>query len=71
MFSEQQLLILLKVQSNLSPRDFETLFGERGRDMFQLFAKNSWNLVSFIFNQISVEERAKVLSYVNEKAKQL
>jgi Fe-S cluster biosynthesis and repair protein YggX len=65
MFTEDQLLKLLKVQSNLSPKDFEDLFGERGRRLFNIFSRESWNLVSFLFNKVSGEDREKLLNHVN------
>lgn len=65
--TEAQLLELLRVQSNLGPSDFESLFGiERGRDLFHLFSRNNWNLLHFLFNNINGEDRDKLIEYINE-----
>lgn len=69
--TEDQLLKLLKVQSNISPIDFENLFGDRGRHLFNIFARESWNLVSFLFNKVNGEDREKLLNLVNERIKNL
>ncbi len=65
MFTEDQLLKFLKVQSNLSLKDFELLFGDRAEHLFRIFARESWNLVSFLFNKINGEDRQKLLDHVN------
>jgi len=68
MFTEEQLLQLLKVQSNLYPKDFIELFGEdRGQHLFQIFARESWNLVSFLFNKVNGADREKLLRFINLK----
>lgn len=67
MFTENQLLQLLKVQSNLNPKDFEKLFGDRSEHLFRIFARESWNLVSFLFNKVNGEDRQKLLDYVNSQ----
>jgi len=65
-FTETQLLGLAKVQSKLGPRDFKELFGvKRGSDLFTIFARDSWNLISFMFNKINGEDRDKLLKMIN------
>ena len=66
--SEEQFLKLLQVQSNLGQQDFEIIFGEdRGRSLFTLFARDSWNLISFMFNKINGEDRKELIQYVNAR----
>ena len=68
MFTEELLLRLLKVQSNLTPKDFKQIFDkDRAEYYFQIFARDNWNLVSFLFNKINGEEREKLINYVNTK----
>lgn len=67
MFKEDQLLSLLKVQSNLTPNDFKNLFGDRGEYLFKIFARESWNLVSFLFNKVNGDDRQKLLDFVNSQ----
>lgn len=72
MFSEEELLQLLKVQSNISPKDFRELFGEdRSERLFPLFAEQGWNVVSFMFNCVNGDDRKKLLEFVNDKIEQL
>ena len=66
-FTEEQLRGLFKAQSNISPSDFEELFGEReGNRLFRIFARDSWNLISFMFNKINGEDRNKILKMINK-----
>lgn len=65
MYTEGQLLSILKVQSNIKPADFRELFGDRGDYLFNIYARESWNLISFLFNRINGEERKKLLDFVN------
>ena len=66
-FTEEELLRLVKVQSNIDPNDFRELFGEkRGSDLFRIFARDSWNLISFMFNKINGEDRDKLLKMINK-----
>lgn len=68
---EEELLQLLKIQSNITPGDFRKLFGEdRGDHLFQLFARDTWNLISFMFNKVNGEDRQRLLDFVNAKIKQ-
>jgi hypothetical protein len=70
-FTEENFLKLLQVQSNLGPDDFDNVFGKkRGRSLFQLFARDSWNLISFMFNKVNGEDRKNLLEYINNKLKQ-
>lgn len=70
MFTEEFLLALLKVQSNIGPNDFRELFGEtKGQKLFNIFARESWNLVSFMFNKVNGEDREKLLAFVNLELK--
>ena len=65
-FTEEELLRLVKVQSNIDPNDFRELFGEnKGSDLFRIFAGDSWNLISFMFNKINGEDRDKLLKMIN------
>ncbi len=67
MFNENQLLELLRVQANITPQDFESLFGkDRGRILFNAYAQQNWNLVSFLFNNINGDERNILLNHINE-----
>ena len=66
-FTEEQLRRLFKVQSNISPSDFEELFGEeQGNSLFKMFAKDSWNLLSFMFTNIDTRERYRLLKMINK-----
>ena len=66
-FTEEQLRGLFKVQSNIGPSDFRELFGEKkGSDLFRIFARDSWNLISFMFNKINGEDRNKILKMINK-----
>ena len=66
-FTETQLLGLFKVQSNIDPSDFRELFGEgQGDRLFKMFAKDSWNLLSFMFTNIDTEERYRLLKMINK-----
>ncbi|WP_281681851.1 hypothetical protein [Zunongwangia profunda] len=67
LLTEDKLLKVLRVQSNLNPNDFRELFGDRGDHLFQLFARDSWNLISFLFNKVNGEEREKLIAFVNSK----
>jgi len=67
MFSEDQLLKLLKVQSNLCPKDFISIFGDRGHHLFNIFARENWNLISFLFNKVNGEDRENLLQFLNNK----
>jgi len=69
MFKEEELLKLLKVQSNLTPKDFNKIFGDRGDHLFRIFARESWNLISFLFNKVNGEDRKKLLDFVNNQIK--
>lgn len=71
MITEELMLNLLKVQSNLSPKDFKRIYGERSDRLFQVFARENWNLVSFIFNKVNGEDRQKLIDYVNMKIEML
>ena len=69
-FTEEQLRGLFKVQSNIGPSDFRELFGEKkGSDLFRIFARYSWNLISFMFNKINREDRDKLLKMINNYLK--
>ena len=69
-FTEEELRGLFKAQSNISPSDFEELFGEReGNRLFRIFARYSWNLISFMFNKINGEDRDKLLKMINNYLK--
>ena len=69
-FTEEQLRGLFKVQSNIGPSDFRELFGEKkGSDLFRIFARDSWNLISFMFNKINGEDRDKLLKMINNYLK--
>ena len=71
-FTETQLLRLVKVQSNIDPSDFRELFGEnKGSDLFRIFARDSWNLISFMFNKINGENRDKLLKMINKELNKL
>ena len=71
-FTEEELLRLLKVQSNIEPSDFRELFGEKkGSDLFRIFARDSWNLISFMFNKINGEDRDKLLKMINKELNKL
>jgi len=66
-FTEEELLRLLKVQSNLVSTDFKGLFGkERGSYLFGVFASTGWNLISFMFKEINEEDRNKILKMINK-----
>lgn len=67
MITEELLLKLMKVQSNLSPNDFKEVYGDRSDYFFRIFARDSWNLVSFLFNKTNGEDRQKMIDYVNQK----
>ena len=72
MFTEDELLKLLRIQSNLGPKEFCKIFGEnRGRSLFQSFSRLNWNLVSFMFNSVNGDDRKNLIEYVNNKIKQL
>tara|TARA_R110000772_G_C13310310_1_gene440351 strand:- start:20581 stop:20793 length:213 start_codon:yes stop_codon:yes gene_type:complete len=64
-YTEDFLLKLLQVQSNLTPMDFKEMFGDRGRNLFNLYAQNNWNLLHFFFNTVNGECRNKLLEYIN------
>ena len=66
-FTEEELLRLLKVQSNLVSTDFKGLFGEeKGSYLFGVFASTGWNLISFMFKEINEEDRNKILKMINK-----
>ena len=66
-FTEKELIRLAKVQLNISPSDFEELFGEdQGNSLFKMFVKNSRNLLSFMFTNIDTRERYRLLKMINK-----
>lgn len=65
--TEEQLLKLLKVQSNLCASDFTKIFGIEGQRLFHLFSRNQWNLLHFAFNVVNGENRIKLLELINTK----
>lgn len=68
MFSEDNLLKLLQVQSNITPNCFAELYGEdKGRRLFSLFARDSWNLLSFLYNKVNGDDRAQLLELINSR----
>lgn len=70
MFTEEQLLKLLKVQSNLTPKDFKKLFPDLPHELlFRNFAMNNWNLLDFLFNKINGENREVLINYINKQIK--
>ena len=65
--TENQLLELLRVQSNLGPSDFKAIFGDsRGGDLFYLYSRNNWNLLHFLFNNVNGKDRENLIRYINE-----
>lgn len=65
-FTENALQAILRFQSNLTSADFDKMgIGSRSGN-FQRFAQGNWNLVSYMFNQASQEERLIIINRLNE-----
>ena len=66
MYNEAQFLRLLQIGSNIGPAEFEGIFGDEGRSLFQLFARDGHNMISFMFNKINGDNREKFINYINK-----
>lgn len=63
--NEENLLKLLKVQSNLTVNHFRDLFGEDRADrLFHLYSRNNWNLLHFLFNNVNGKDREALLKFI-------
>lgn len=65
--TEERLLGMLRVQSNLTKQDFLDM-GLSERD-FQIFAANGWNLLSTMFNNANGAVRKAIIDRLNQYPK--
>lgn len=63
--TEEILLKIFKIQSNLTPKDFQEIGIDNHEHKFQLFARGNWNLLGFMFNQCRDSERKLLIDYLN------